>query len=365
MYRNTKGLSGVQSAEARRTDQFLGVLSMHDQVTLPRAQLTSLVPPPASPLPCEARGDTAREGGGPVLRFGFSYGRVEKLAWQAVWSHGPTWWLGKADSDRFEAAWGAMAECLYAASEPPQALDLYRAALKGLDELRTSALRDHGYATRKNGTHRDPSAGAMTARSFWRYWTAPPPPAPEDTAVERTAVRQVMAALDPRHARILLALAEHGGDREAAASSLGIAPRTFENRLAPARAAALALWHDHEAPSRLWRPDPRPARRTLRSDPAGDADAARTLADIRRAFGDQTRVTSTDLLSRLAAASPARYGTWDYYDLAGFLRRHDARRHHITVDGIRGSRQRGYFLEEVTAALAELTAPGTLERQAA
>ena len=51
------------------------------------------------------------------LRHGFTYGRVEELAWGAV---GYDLYTRSIDlGDRFEAAWGAAVGCLYAAAEPP------------------------------------------------------------------------------------------------------------------------------------------------------------------------------------------------------------------------------------------------------
>lgn len=75
----------------------------------------------------------------------------------------------RRDEDLFarsEAAWGAIAECLYADGEPPAATDLARARLRGLNRLRDSALRERGYASRSGGSGRDLAAGAMTAGTF-------------------------------------------------------------------------------------------------------------------------------------------------------------------------------------------------------
>jgi DNA-directed RNA polymerase specialized sigma24 family protein len=301
----------------------------------------------------------AGQGDGPELRYGFSYGHVQALAKSAVRGHAPS--LGMDASDRFEAAWGAIAEHLYAADEPPTPLDLIRAGRNALSLLRLGALRQRGYAGR------DPAAGAGSAPGFCRYWHNPVPPTPEDLVVDWTALRQVMAGLKPVHARALLALAEHG-DYQRAAAALGVPDATFYSQVGRARAAFLALWHEHETPSRMWRQDKRvSSRRALRSQPAGPADAARTLADIRDAFGEATRAASLDLLVRLATASPARYGDWDPADLSGFLRRHAVARHKTDfLPGRRRTGQRssrcGYRLEDITTALTELTAPA---RQAA
>ncbi|HEX6451610.1 MAG TPA: hypothetical protein VF060_19360 [Trebonia sp.] len=165
-----------------------------------------------------------------------------------------------------------------------------------------------------------------------------------------------MAELPDVHAQTLLVLAEHGS-HEAATAALGIAASTFRRRLREARSAFLVLWHEHEAPSGTWRRD-RQAERALRRQPPGLADAARALGDIGAAYGGRTRIASTDLLARLAAADPARYGEWNHRDLGGFLRRHDVGRHKINIDGDRSHQHWGYWLEEITGALAALAAPG-------
>jgi DNA-directed RNA polymerase specialized sigma24 family protein len=216
---------------------------MHGQVTFPRPQLTSLVPPPAAPPPCEARTRAARENDGPVLRFGFTCGHLEALAWGAVHHHTPS--RGLDPSDRFEAAWGAIAEHLYAAAEPPSPLDLTGAGLAGLDRLRQRGLHERGYF-RKNRDESDPGAWTVPAGSYYRYWTRPAEPTPEEVAVDRTALAQVMARLEPGHAEALLALAEYD-DYEAAAAALELSQTAFNARVRRGRAAFLVLWHEHEA----------------------------------------------------------------------------------------------------------------------
>jgi hypothetical protein len=266
-------------------------------------------------------------------------------------------------SDRFEASWGAIVEFLYSASEPVTALDLYRAAMRGLGSLRRGDLKERGFA--HQGPVRDVMAGPWSAPSVWRYWHQPPPPTPEDTATDRVALAQVMDTLTPTQAQALLTLAECGGDHEAAAA-LGVTCHVLDLRLQKARLAFLAAWHDHEAPPGRWRKDKRAGRRAMRSRPSSRADAVRTLTDIREAFGGRARVPGVELLPLLAAADPDRYGEWDARDVGWFLREHGITRHAITTYiGGRAVARWGHWLEDVTAALDQLTAPGTPERQAA
>jgi hypothetical protein len=339
---------------------------MHDQLTLQADQRTVQDAPGSPPLPGLAAGPAApparqRPGrDGPALRHGFNYGHLEALAWVAVRYHTPS--RGLDTSDRFEAAWGALAECLYATAEPPTPLNLVHAGLAGLDRLRKGGLHEKG-CFRRNRDGGDAAAWTVPAGSFYRYWTRPEPPTPEDQAVEATAVRQVLAALSPAHAEALAALAEYG-DYELAAAALGLGYGAYTSRLGRARAVFLALWHEHETPPGRRRTDKRLYRRAPRSEPADRADAARSLAGIRDAFGGRPTIASTELLARIADADPGRYGSWDFYDLGAFLSAHGVTRHRVAVDG--DDRKRvGYRLSDITSALHELTAPGALEGQVA
>jgi hypothetical protein len=322
---------------------------MQDQLTCAGATVASARP--GSPWP---------DDDGPVLRFGFSYQHLRALAKRVVRNHVPS--MGMDAEDRFAEAHGAIAEYLYAAQEPPSPLDLIKAGERGLDRLRRASLRERGYGFTADPHHRDPGTGAWAARSHWRFWYLPASATPEERATDRAAVAQVMAALEPEHALVLRALAEHA-DRASAAAALGVPDKTFGVRLSAARRAALVLWHDREAPSRLWRREKRPHR--LRRAPAGGAEEARALADIARAFGGRTRVAALDLLAALAAADPGRYGTWRPGDLRGFLRLHGAVSHTIDVGGDHRDKHAGYWLEEVTRALNDLAAPGIPAGQAA
>jgi len=304
-----------------------------------------------------------REDDGPVLRFGFSYEHVQALAHSAVRRHARS--AGMDASDRFEAAHFAVVEYLYTAQEPVTSLDLFLAGVRGLNRLRQGDLRERGFASR-GPVSRDPGAGPWSARSAWRYWHQPQPTGPEEKATDRVALGQVMATLTRSQALALLALAGHDGDHQAAATALGVSGRVLERRLWRARAAFLAAWHEHEAPPRRWRRDQGACRRVMRSKPASRADAARTLTDIAGAFDGEARVAGAELLPRLKAADPGRYGSWDARDVGWFLREHGIGRHGVTVcvNG-RPAKRWGHRLEDVTTALAEVTAPGTPAEQAA
>lgn len=138
---------------------------------------------------------------------------MEELAWGAV---GHDAYPRSADlGDRFEAAWGAAVECLYAAAESPDANDLFCAAQAGLTRLRRSDLRERGFAYGNNGA-RDPLAGPGSAVGFRCYWHSPLPPTPEDIVVNRTALRQILPTLSAPQAQALLAVAVHDDYERAA-----------------------------------------------------------------------------------------------------------------------------------------------------
>lgn len=304
----------------------------------------------------------------PELRFGFSYTHLQALAWRAMGKHAGS--SGMDISDRYEAAFGAVTECLYSApeSEPVTALDLYRAAMRGLGRLRYDDLKERGFA-HQGGPNRDVMTGPFSAPSVWRYWHQPPPSTPEDLATDRVALIQIMGTLTPQQAHTLITLARNSNDYEATAKALGVTEHLPTQRLARARLAFLAAWHEHETvPRRRHQGEGRPGRRAsaMRSQPASPDDAARTLTDIRQAFADQDRIMGSALLPRLTEANPGRYGEWDARDVGWFLREHGISRHGVTIliNG-RWATRWGYRLEDVTAALGELTAAAPAERQAA
>lgn len=317
---------------------------MHAQRTLQPPQFTSKYPSPA-------HGQAGpREDDGPVLRFGFTFQHVEALARRAVRDHSQS--RGRDWEDRYEAAWGAAVERLYSADEPVSALDLLQAATRGLRRMAQAYLRDRGYAWSRSG------GGISATPSFWGYWSSPESASPEETVVDLEALEQVMARLSPSQAAALRALAEHGS-HQAAAEALGVSPSALDNRLGRARSAFLALWHEHEAPSRKWRGDSPAFQRGRGVHPATPAEEAATLATVAEAFGGRARMPGRDLLAALAAADSAWFGNWNPYDLAGFLRRHQVSRHRIEAreDG-RVRWFQGYWLEEVTAALDHLRSQG-------
>jgi hypothetical protein len=145
---------------------------------------------------------------------------------------------------RYEAAWGAIAEHLYARDEPPTPGELIRAGWL--------AIRQHGEAERQFlGRAHDGPAGP--GRNFERYWraVAAPDDGPEAGLIERMALAQIWPRLTPANRDALAALAAHG-DYQRAAESLGLSYVTFKSRISMGRRQFLTLWHEGETPSRPW-----------------------------------------------------------------------------------------------------------------
>ena len=91
-------------------------------------------------------------------------------------------------------------------------------------------------------------------QGFQRYWRTGAGTPLEDAVAERIGCRQILAALSERQQETLHALAVCDGDPKAAALLLGIRANSVAGNLRNARAAFLALWHEHETPPAInWR----------------------------------------------------------------------------------------------------------------
>lgn len=144
-------------------------------------------------------------------------------------------------SDRYVLAYEAMTELLLTTTEHPSSHELLSCASRAITNHQQKEERHYGYS-RKRDTIR---AGYCR---YWN-WSASITPSPERAVVERTALWQIWPRLSDRNRRSLLALAA-AGDKHKAAEALGISPNTIKRHLRDARAAFLALWHEHEVPSK-------------------------------------------------------------------------------------------------------------------
>lgn len=189
------------------------------------------------------------------IRHGYNLADIDRLAGIAV---AAAWSRAMDYTDRYDAAWHAIAETLYTAAEPPTGWDLKQAGVHAINRI----AQDHGRHWGRD--RRNPDAGFEAARAFLKYWELDRRShgSPENGVVDGLALWQIWWTLSPTHRAVLLALAVHG-DQQAAADALGKTYGTVGSHLKNARRAFFALWHEGESPSRLWgKADRRRGRRT-------------------------------------------------------------------------------------------------------
>jgi hypothetical protein len=181
------------------------------------------------------------------LRHGYTIADLERLAAFSVARD--LWHQGMHPADRFDLAFSAMAEHLYASDGPPAPTDLFNAASAAVRQQAQSDRSAHGISN--TDVYKD-------ARNFYRYWWEQfrGIRSPEDLVVDRVALWQILPVLRPSYRNTLLALAVHG-DHVKAAAALGVTRATYFDHLSEARRAFYRLWHEGEQPSRLWAMDKR------------------------------------------------------------------------------------------------------------
>ncbi|MFD1832430.1 hypothetical protein ACFSJS_22685 [Streptomyces desertarenae] len=183
------------------------------------------------------------------LRHGYTLTDLDHLA-RTVATSNLVWWAASDRDDLYTAAWHGIVEHLYTAHEKPTRTDLRNAGLTALE-----------HDTRNTMRHRGAIHDGRTGQRYAAYWewAGRATPGPEATVIDRHALHQIWPRLSPRHRQVLAALAATG-DHTQAAAALGLAAGTYRSHLFAARRTFLALWHQGETPSRLWRADQRAAR---------------------------------------------------------------------------------------------------------
>lgn len=147
-------------------------------------------------------------------------------------------------ADRYDEAWSAVVETLYAASTDPGRRELWYAGLNAVH----AAIRDD----RRHYGAFDRDAELTSAPGFARYWGNVVTPDFSPALIEKYAAFQIWPQLAGHHQRVLLAFAAAGTVAETA-RLLDVTIHAAQQRIDRARVAFRNLWHEHETPSRQFR----------------------------------------------------------------------------------------------------------------
>jgi|WetSurMetagenome_2_1015567.scaffolds.fasta_scaffold128783_2 hypothetical protein len=179
------------------------------------------------------------------LRYGYTMASIDRLAKLAVSRCRLV--MVRSHSERYELAWSAIAEALYAAHERPDEQDLVSAGQRAIwDEINT-CLRHDGYHL-----HR-PEHGPGSSASFHAYWSwvTGDRSSYEDAVIDRLALRQIWPILTPRQRETIATLATTGR-LDLAAERIGITNSNMTQTVKAGRDRFRLWWHEGETPSRHW-----------------------------------------------------------------------------------------------------------------
>jgi hypothetical protein len=177
--------------------------------------------------------------------MGYTFTELHQIAGRAT-AYCP-WGTGFPFPDRYEFAWAGIVDYLAGCDAPPERFEVYKAGMKAIGRAADRELREHGLTTRGGD-------GLRATPRFEIFWRPRAAPGADAAVVDRLAVRQIWPMLRPLHQMVFLALAAHG-DYAQAAQAVGYPYSTFSDLVSQARAAFLTLWHEGEAPSRIWAAD--------------------------------------------------------------------------------------------------------------
>ncbi|MFD0855677.1 hypothetical protein ACFQ07_25775, partial [Actinomadura adrarensis] len=185
-----------------------------------------------------------------TLRHGYNLADLERLTRMSI---ARVYGLSIDYRTRYDTAWSAIAEALYAADARPEPNDLVLAGQKAISQYGHDEMHHRGYDTNKGG-------GCMP--KFAAYWLDKrSQPGPEPGVVERFTLAQIWEQLPDKHRQVLHALAVCD-DYRAAAGMVGKSYGAYLMAISRARAAFLELWHEGEEPSRPWGFDRRSSQGT-------------------------------------------------------------------------------------------------------
>lgn len=171
-----------------------------------------------------------------TLVHGFTMADVDRAAGIAANLHRDSYWRY---DDRYETAWMAIVEHLYANTELP-GRDLVTVGNAAISKARNDESRHHGV-----DRYGEP---AVKAQRYWRAVASDEPFA--DRVIELVALRQALATLTADEYEALAALASLG-DQLSAAAYLGLSRAQFQRRLRTARQKINIVWVAPETPRDL------------------------------------------------------------------------------------------------------------------
>lgn len=152
--------------------------------------------------------------------------------------------------DRGAAAYHGVVEHLYASERRPTSDELFWAGVQSVYAEVQADRRTWGQRTAEGVEYRERGSGPM----FARYWSQKVTSFPDDAICERVALPQVLASLTGLQYDVLVAVATHRTQADAALS-LGLPVGTVKARLFEARETIRALWMQGETPTVHRSPD--------------------------------------------------------------------------------------------------------------
>ncbi len=167
---------------------------------------------------------------------------VTEMAKTIVAKH-QNWWRDGNQHDLVEAAWFGIAE-LDASNPDATHHELWNAGV-------AECTRDMRQYREIHFGIREAHRG-KTRECFMKYWCGSCASCPQDAIVEKIALWQVLAAMEPYYRNILVTLANNDNDMKATAGVLCISVTGFAGRLSEARQRFRVLWFDRETPSKLY-----------------------------------------------------------------------------------------------------------------
>jgi DNA-directed RNA polymerase specialized sigma24 family protein len=187
------------------------------------------------------------------LRHGYTMADLHDLARHAVHLAGikATPWY-----ERYQLAYSAIAEHLYATDDPPTGFDLLHTGRQAIYAEARAEQQRYGYYRAKTDGAMHGMGSSPAFRMYWWDLIAGRAPSPENRVVERLSLRQILPHLTPTQREALIALAVHD-DYTAAATALGLTDTAFKSLISRGRARFRALWHEGETPSGCWGQDRR------------------------------------------------------------------------------------------------------------